>query len=97
MGHVPQQLLLQHHRALQPLGHMVKRAPQLAQFILAAGGVMGHPRIQLIGAPGIGLLAQLIEGHDQQPIQANAQQQGKQAGDHAIGHHPPEQLDSAPA
>ena len=35
---------------------MVKGAAQLTQFILAAGGLAGHARIQLIGAPGVGLL-----------------------------------------
>jgi len=92
MGHVPQQLLLQYNSALQTLRHVVKRTAQLAQFVLSTGGVKGHPRVQLIGTPGIGLLAQLIERHDQQPVQADAQQQGKQAWNHTIGHHAPDHL-----
>jgi hypothetical protein len=36
--------------------------------------------MQLVGTPGIGLLAQVIERHYQQAIQADTQQQGEQPG-----------------
>ncbi|MNO91389.1 hypothetical protein D3C76_829300 [compost metagenome] len=76
---------------MQSFGHVVESTPQLAQFVLAAGGAAGDPRRQLIGAPGIGLLAQLDQRHDQHAVQPDAQQQGEQPGDHTVGHELPEQ------
>ncbi|MNT61390.1 hypothetical protein D3C72_1990350 [compost metagenome] len=71
MGKVAQQLLLQGHRALQSFGHVIEGAAQLAQFVLAAGGAAGDPCRELIGAPGIGLLSQLDQRHNQHAVQAD--------------------------
>ncbi|MNJ35839.1 hypothetical protein D3C77_306010 [compost metagenome] len=91
MGQVTQQLLLKRHGALQALGHVVERPAQFAQFVLAAGRAAGHPCRQLIGAPGIGLLAQLDQRHDQHAVQAHTEQQGEEPGNDAVGHDLPEQ------
>ena len=74
MGQVTQQLLLLADGALQALRHLIERAPQIAQLILTAGGLARHPCAQLVGAPGVSLLAQLIERHDQQAIKADTQE-----------------------
>jgi hypothetical protein len=36
---------------------MIKSTAQLAQLILATGRILGQTRIQLVGPPGVGLLA----------------------------------------
>ncbi|MNO87604.1 hypothetical protein D3C76_790270 [compost metagenome] len=90
MGQVAQQLLLQGHSALQALGHVIERPAQLAQFIGTVGGAARQAHIQLVGTPGIGLFTQAVERHHQQTIQPDAQQQGEQSRNHAVGDHPPE-------
>ncbi|MNG98849.1 hypothetical protein D3C79_580060 [compost metagenome] len=91
MRQVAQQLLLQGDRALQALSHVIEGTPQFAQLVLATGGTAGHPRRQLIRTPGIGLLAQLDQGHDQHAVEAYTQQQREHARNDAIGHELPEQ------
>ncbi|MNL45437.1 hypothetical protein D3C87_1680840 [compost metagenome] len=90
MGQITQQLLLQGHCALQAFGHVIEGSAQLTQLIGTVGGTARQPHAQLVGAPGIGLLAQTVQWHDQQSIQHDAQHQGEQARDDAVGDHPPE-------
>lgn len=70
--------------------------PNSPRFVLTAGGLARQPHAQLIGTPGIGLLTQLVQRHNQQPVQAHAQQQGEHSGDHAINQKPPDQLRESP-
>ncbi len=72
MGQIAQQLLLYLHCTLQAFGHLVEGAAQFTEFIVAARHFGGQAGIELIGAPGLGLLAQLVEGHHQHAIQAHA-------------------------
>ncbi|MNL11957.1 hypothetical protein D3C87_1328130 [compost metagenome] len=90
VGQVAQQLLLQRHGSLQAFGHVIERPAQFTQFIRAIGGPARQPNVQLIGAPGIGLCAKVIERHHQQAVQPDAQQQGEQSRNHAVGDHAPE-------
>ena len=87
---VAQQLLLQGDCALQALGHGIEGPRQLTEFIRALGDAARQAHIQLVGAPGVGLFAQVVQRHHQQAIQADTEQQGEQPGNHAVGDHPPE-------
>ena len=91
MGQVSQQLLLQGDSGLQTFGHRVERPGQLTEFVRALGDAARQPHIQLIGTPGIGLFAQIVQRHHQQAIQPYAQQQGEQPRNHSVGDHPPKQ------
>ena len=91
VGQVAQQLLLHSHRALQPLGHLVKGTRQFAQFVMPGDGARVQAGRQLIGPPGIGLLAKLVQRHDQHAVQAYTQQQGEQPRDDAVGDNAPQQ------
>ncbi|MNE46691.1 hypothetical protein D3C80_1410450 [compost metagenome] len=71
---------------------MIECSTQLTQFIQAISRLARQAHAQLIGTPGVGLFTQAVERDDQQPIQSDAQQQGEQPRNHAIGDHAPEYL-----